>query len=92
MEMRSKSGLLRGREFAMKDLYSFHTDENNRDEYYQKWLLLIRKFLIALELGIRLILRLPEGNFFKIFSRISDFNIGWRRYYSYLRKMPYCYK
>lgn len=26
-EKRAKSGLLRGREFSMKDLYSFHTDE-----------------------------------------------------------------
>lgn len=35
-EKRAKSGLLRGREFFMKDLYSFHTDEKNLDEYYKK--------------------------------------------------------
>ena len=29
-ELRSKSGLLRGREFIMKDLYSFHTGEEDR--------------------------------------------------------------
>jgi prolyl-tRNA synthetase len=34
MELRSKSGLLRGREFFMKDLYSFHADEKDRDKYY----------------------------------------------------------
>ncbi len=35
-EKRAKSGLLRGREFVMKDLYSFHTNEADLDEYYQK--------------------------------------------------------
>ena len=34
-EPRAKSGLLRGREFAMKDLYSFHTDEADFDQYYE---------------------------------------------------------
>lgn len=33
-EKRAKSGLLRGREFSMKDLYSFHTDEKDLDRYY----------------------------------------------------------
>jgi prolyl-tRNA synthetase len=33
-EPRSKSGLLRGREFNMKDLYSFHKDEKDLDEFY----------------------------------------------------------
>ncbi|MCB9802684.1 hypothetical protein H6761_01525 [Candidatus Nomurabacteria bacterium] len=35
-EKRAKSGLLRGREFSMKDLYSFHADQNDLDQYYQK--------------------------------------------------------
>lgn len=35
-EPRSKSGLLRGREFLMKDLYSFHTSEEDLDAYYDK--------------------------------------------------------
>lgn len=34
-EARAKSGLLRGREFLMKDLYSFHTSENDLEAYYQ---------------------------------------------------------
>ncbi len=33
-EPRAKSGLLRGREFLMKDLYSFHTDEADLKKYY----------------------------------------------------------
>ena len=35
-EARAKSGILRGREFIMKDLYSFHATEENRAEYYAK--------------------------------------------------------
>ncbi len=35
-ELRVKSGLLRGREFMMKDLYSFHSDEKDLDKYYEK--------------------------------------------------------
>ena len=33
-ELRAKSGLLRGREFIMKDLYSLHTTEEDMDKYY----------------------------------------------------------
>ncbi len=35
-ELRAKSGILRGREFLMKDLYSFHTDMGDLEEYYEK--------------------------------------------------------
>lgn len=35
-EARAKSGVLRGREFRMKDLYSFHADENDLKSYYEK--------------------------------------------------------
>ncbi|MBI2033767.1 MAG: hypothetical protein HYT13_01575 [Candidatus Liptonbacteria bacterium] len=35
-ELRAKSGLLRGREFLMKDLYSFHTSEGDLDSFYEK--------------------------------------------------------
>lgn len=34
-EKRAKSGLLRGREFVMKDLYSFHTNEEDLNKYYK---------------------------------------------------------
>ncbi|OHA71021.1 MAG: hypothetical protein A3H01_01075 [Candidatus Wildermuthbacteria bacterium RIFCSPLOWO2_12_FULL_40_9] len=36
MELRAKSGLLRGKEFMMKDLYSFHLTEKDLDGYYEK--------------------------------------------------------
>lgn len=35
-EPRAKSGVLRGREFGMKDMYSFHRDEKDLDDYYEK--------------------------------------------------------
>lgn len=35
-EPRAKSGLLRGREFGMKDMYSFHANKKDLDEYYEK--------------------------------------------------------
>lgn len=35
-ELRSKSGLMRGREFLMKDLYSFSTSKQQHDDFYEK--------------------------------------------------------
>ncbi len=35
-ELRAKSGILRGREFMMKDLYSAHTTEADLMDYYEK--------------------------------------------------------
>lgn len=34
-ELRAKSGLIRGREFIMKDLYSFHADEDDLNRFYK---------------------------------------------------------
>lgn len=35
-ELRAKSGILRGREFFMKDMYSFHANQEDFDSFYQK--------------------------------------------------------
>lgn len=35
-ELRAKSGILRGREFIMKDLYSFSTSEEDLNSFYEK--------------------------------------------------------
>lgn len=35
-EARPKSGLLRGREFRMKDMYSFHADQADLDAFYER--------------------------------------------------------
>lgn len=34
-ELRAKSGIMRGREFLMKDLYSFHADQADLDRFYE---------------------------------------------------------
>lgn len=35
-ELRAKSGLMRGREFLMKDLYSFSADKESHDQFYEQ--------------------------------------------------------
>ncbi len=35
-ELRSKSGIMRGREFLMKDMYSFSLTQQQHDEFYKK--------------------------------------------------------
>lgn len=35
-ELRVKSGVMRGREFVMKDMYSFHATAEDLEQYYQK--------------------------------------------------------
>lgn len=35
-ELRAKSGVLRGREFRMKDMYSFHTSQEDLNAFYQR--------------------------------------------------------
>jgi prolyl-tRNA synthetase len=35
-ELRAKSGVMRGREFLMKDLYSFHETKEDLDRYYEE--------------------------------------------------------
>lgn len=35
-ELRSKSGIMRGREFVMKDMYSLHATQEDMDQYYER--------------------------------------------------------
>ena len=35
-ELRAKSGIMRGREFVMKDMYSFHATKEDLETYYQR--------------------------------------------------------
>jgi prolyl-tRNA synthetase len=50
-ELRSKSGLMRGREFRMKDMYDFHTTQESADAYYE----LVKEtyFKIYNEMGLK---------------------------------------
>jgi prolyl-tRNA synthetase len=67
-ELRAKSGILRGREFIMKDLYSFHLNEKDLDNYYEK----VKKayFKIFSRAGIRreTYLTLASGGSFSKYS------------------------
>jgi prolyl-tRNA synthetase len=36
MELRPKSGILRGREFLMKDMYSFHASQEDFEKFYEQ--------------------------------------------------------
>ena len=61
-EPRARSGLLRGREFLMKDLYSFHSCEKDFQNYYQK----VKKayFKIFKRCGLKAILTEASGRGF----------------------------
>ncbi|MFA6422970.1 MAG: aminoacyl--tRNA ligase-related protein [Patescibacteria group bacterium] len=50
-EERPKSGLLRTREFLMKDLYSFHTDSEDLDKYYDRVLEAYKKVYDRVGIG-----------------------------------------
>ncbi|HEY4497124.1 MAG TPA: aminoacyl--tRNA ligase-related protein [Candidatus Paceibacterota bacterium] len=61
-EPRSKSGLLRGREFIMKDFYSFHRDENDLNSFYKK---VMDAYKIIFErIGINAVLTEASGGAF----------------------------
>jgi prolyl-tRNA synthetase len=64
-EERAKSGILRGREFLMKDLYSFNVDEKAHNEFYEK----------AAEAYVRIFDRLGLGNeTYKTFAAGGSFS------------------
>lgn len=67
-EPRAKSGLLRGREFNMKDLYSFHTDEKDLDRYYEIVKKAYFKIYEHLGLGDITVLTFASGGAFSKFS------------------------
>jgi prolyl-tRNA synthetase len=52
-EPRAKSGLLRGREFTMKDMYSFHTDDEDFEDFYKKCIDAYIKFFKRIGLEAR---------------------------------------
>lgn len=66
MELRAKSGLLRGREFLMKDLYSFHLDEADFNNYYEK--AKRAYFKIFERLGLKAHLTFASGGTFSKYS------------------------
>ena len=68
MELRAKSGLLRGREFLMKDLYSFHADEQDFQSYYEKAKEAYKKIFNRVGLGNETVLTFASGGTFSKYS------------------------
>ena len=67
-ELRAKAGLIRGREFSMKDLYSFHADEADLNNYYDKAIEAYFKILNRCGLGDITYLTFAAGGAFSKYS------------------------
>jgi prolyl-tRNA synthetase len=67
-EKRAKSGLLRGREFLMKDLYSFHLTEKDLDDYYEKVIKAYFNIFNKLGIGEKTYLTFASGGTFSKYS------------------------
>jgi len=67
-EKRVKAGLLRGREFLMKDLYSFHTSQEDLDSYYDKATEAYKKIYNRLGLGETTYFTYASGGTFAKYS------------------------
>lgn len=66
-EPRAKSGLIRGREFGMKDLYSFHANKKDLEAFYEK----VKQAYLAIFSEMGLDAKVTEasgGDFTKKFS------------------------
>lgn len=67
-EKRAKAGLMRGREFLMKDLYSFHSSQEDLDDFYEKALISYRNIFNNLGLGEKTYLTYASGGSFSKYS------------------------
>jgi prolyl-tRNA synthetase len=67
-EMRAKSGVMRGKEFMMKDLYSFSKDEAQHKEFYDKAREAYKTVFNRLGVGDRTYVTFASGGIFSEFS------------------------
>ena len=67
-EVRSKSGLMRGREFLMKDLYSFCETQEEQEKYYKKVEEAYTKIFERSGLGDRTYVTFASGGVFSKYS------------------------
>jgi prolyl-tRNA synthetase len=68
-ELRAKSGLMRGREFVMKDLYSFSRTEQEHNDFYERITEAYMKIYTRLGLGDITYPTYASGGYFSEFSR-----------------------
>ncbi|HEU0266597.1 MAG TPA: aminoacyl--tRNA ligase-related protein [Candidatus Saccharimonadaceae bacterium] len=75
-ELRAKSGIMRGREFVMKDMYSFHANKEGLDEYYARAIEAYKRVYDRLGIGADTYVTFASGGAFTKFSHefqtISD--------------------
>jgi prolyl-tRNA synthetase len=65
-EARAKSGLLRGREFIMKDMYSFHATEEDFNHFYEEAKKVYLQIFNRMDLGVKIVE--ASGGVFSEFS------------------------
>jgi prolyl-tRNA synthetase len=67
-ELRAKSGIMRGREFLMKDLYSFCRSQEEHDEFYEQSKQAYLKVYERLGIGDRTFVTFASGGSFSKYS------------------------
>ena len=67
-ELRAKSGIMRGREFIMKDMYSFHATEEDCDAYYDRVIEAYKRVYDRLGIGDETYVTFASGGAFTKFS------------------------
>jgi len=67
-ELRAKSGIMRGREFIMKDKYSFHANKEDFDAYYEKTIEAYKRVYDRLGIGADTYVTFASGGAFTKFS------------------------
>ena len=67
-ELRAKSGIMRGREFIMKDMYSLHASQEDMDMYYERVIGAYKRSYDRLGLGDSTFVTFASGGAFTKFS------------------------
>lgn len=67
-ELRAKSGIMRGREFVMKDMYSLHASSEDCDAYYDKVIEAYKRCYERLGIGDSTFVTFASGGAFTKFS------------------------
>lgn len=67
-EARAKSGVLRGREFLMKDMYSFHTSQEDLDSWFEKAAAVYHQIFTRLGIGGETLYTFASGGAFSKWS------------------------
>ncbi len=67
-ELRAKSGVMRGREFIMKDMYSFHASAEDLETYYNHAIEAYKKVFARLGIGDETYVTFASGGAFTKFS------------------------